>query len=111
MDPRELTPATARSARLAGSSRLLPFNLPIFTSVVAATSPWNTSCPHPRPGATSCSSVPIDRLRQPSSWNSRTGTPEATDEGLIERQGRQELHPSDQVKGYTHYCQRFHSTV
>src|SRR5437867_2976545 len=55
--------------------------------------------------------ITIERLRQPSSWNSRTGTPEATDEGLIERQGRQELHPSDQVKGYTHYCQRFHSTV
>jgi uncharacterized protein len=32
-------------------------------------------------------------------------------EGLIERQGRQELHPSDQVKGYTQYCRRFHSAV
>jgi uncharacterized protein len=32
-------------------------------------------------------------------------------EGLIERQGRQELHPSEQVKGYTQYCRRFHSGV
>ena len=31
--------------------------------------------------------------------------------GLIERQGRQELHPSDQVRGYTEYCRRFHSAV
>lgn len=32
-------------------------------------------------------------------------------EGLIERKGRQELHPSDQVRGYTEYCRRFHSAV
>jgi hypothetical protein len=32
-------------------------------------------------------------------------------EGLIERQGRQELHPSDQVRGYTNYCRRFHSAI
>jgi hypothetical protein len=32
-------------------------------------------------------------------------------EGLIERMGRQELHPSDQVRGYTEYCRRFHSAV
>jgi uncharacterized protein len=32
-------------------------------------------------------------------------------EGLIERQGRQELHPSDQVRGYAEYCRRFHSAV
>ncbi len=32
-------------------------------------------------------------------------------EGLIDRQGVQELHPSDQVKGYTEYCQYFHSAV
>jgi hypothetical protein len=32
-------------------------------------------------------------------------------EGLIERQGIQELHPSDQVRGYTEYCRRFHSAV
>ena len=25
--------------------------------------------------------------------------------------GRQELHPSDQVRGYTEYCRRFHSAV
>jgi hypothetical protein len=31
--------------------------------------------------------------------------------GLIERQAAQELHPSDQVRGYTEYCRRFHSAV
>ena len=32
-------------------------------------------------------------------------------EGLIERQGRQDLHPSDQVRGSAEYCRRFHSAV
>jgi uncharacterized protein len=32
-------------------------------------------------------------------------------EGLIERQGRQDLHPSDQVRGYSEYCRRFHSEI
>jgi DUF2075 family protein len=32
-------------------------------------------------------------------------------EGLVERQGRQELHPSDQVRGYAQYCRRFHSAI
>ena len=32
-------------------------------------------------------------------------------EGLIERTGRQELHPSDQVRGYAEYCRNFHSAV
>ena len=32
-------------------------------------------------------------------------------EGLITHQGRQDLHPADQVKGYTEYCQRFHSAI
>jgi uncharacterized protein len=32
-------------------------------------------------------------------------------EGLIARQGRQELHPSDQVRGYVDYCRRFHSAI
>jgi hypothetical protein len=32
-------------------------------------------------------------------------------EGLVERQGAQVLHPSDQVRGYVEYCRRFHSTV
>ena len=31
--------------------------------------------------------------------------------GLIERQGSQELHPSEQVRGYAEYCRRFHSAV
>lgn len=32
-------------------------------------------------------------------------------EGLIDRAGRQELHPSDQVRGHTEYCRRFHSAL
>jgi len=32
-------------------------------------------------------------------------------EGLIERAGRQELHPSDQVRGYSEHCRRFHSAI
>lgn len=43
-------------------------------------------------------------------WQTRADKPAAI-EGLMVRQGREELHPSDQVKGYTEYCRRFHSTV
>jgi hypothetical protein len=32
-------------------------------------------------------------------------------EGLMERAGSIALHPADQVRGYTEYCRRFHSTV
>lgn len=32
-------------------------------------------------------------------------------EGLVERHGTQELHPSDQVRGYVEYCRGFHSAV
>ncbi len=32
-------------------------------------------------------------------------------EGLMERSGSVTLHPADQVRGYTEYCRRFHSTV
>lgn len=31
--------------------------------------------------------------------------------GLIEHKGANELHPSEQVRGYVEYCQRFHSAV
>ena len=43
-------------------------------------------------------------------WQVRTDRPGRA-EGLIERQGRQELHPSEQVRGYVEYCRRFHSAV
>jgi DUF2075 family protein len=43
-------------------------------------------------------------------WTTRGDRP-GRYEGLIERQGRQELHPAEQVKGYAQYCQRFHSAV
>jgi len=32
-------------------------------------------------------------------------------EGLIKHQGHSQLHPSEQVKGYSEYCKRFHSVV
>ncbi len=32
-------------------------------------------------------------------------------EAIVRRAYRDELHPSDQVKGYVEYCRRFHSTV
>jgi uncharacterized protein len=43
-------------------------------------------------------------------WMTRGDAP-GRFEGLVERQGRQDLHPSDQVRGYTAYCRRFHSAV
>jgi hypothetical protein len=43
-------------------------------------------------------------------WMTRSDKP-GRFEGLIERQGAQELHPSDQVRGYVEYCRRFHSAV
>lgn len=43
-------------------------------------------------------------------WDTRQDKPGSW-EGLIEHRGTQELHPSEQVRGYVHYCQRFHSAV
>lgn len=43
-------------------------------------------------------------------WDIRTDRP-GRGEGLITRDGEQELHPSAQVQGYTEYCQHFHSAV
>jgi hypothetical protein len=43
-------------------------------------------------------------------WATRADKPGKA-EGLIERSGRQELHPSDQVRGYVEYCRHFHSAV
>ena len=43
-------------------------------------------------------------------WQTRADKPGGI-EGLIFRQGREDLHPSDQVRGYTEYCRKFHSTV
>lgn len=43
-------------------------------------------------------------------WDTTSDRPGRT-EGLIERRGVQELHPSDQVRGYVEYCRRFHSAV
>lgn len=43
-------------------------------------------------------------------WMTRGDRP-GPSEGLMERSGRLVLHPADQVRGYTEYCRRFHSTV
>src|SRR6185436_17961481 len=41
-------------------------------------------------------------------WNT-DGDKVGPREGLIEHNGTYRLHPSDQVRGYVEYCQRFHS--
>ncbi len=43
-------------------------------------------------------------------WQTRADRPGPV-EGLMIRQGSSELHPSDQVRGYTEYCRRFHSMI
>lgn len=43
-------------------------------------------------------------------WQTRADQPGVV-EGLMIRQGATVLHPSDQVKGYTEYCRRFHSAI
>src|SRR6185436_1624018 len=43
-------------------------------------------------------------------WNT-DGDKVGPREGLIEHNGTYRLHPSDQVRGYVEYCQRFHSAV
>jgi len=43
-------------------------------------------------------------------WMTRGDQPGRA-EGLIERNGVQELHPCDQVRGYVEYCRRFHSAI
>lgn len=43
-------------------------------------------------------------------WQTR-GDRAGSYEGLVWHQNAQVLHPSDQVRGYTEYCRRFHSAV
>ncbi|HLS56753.1 MAG TPA: DNA/RNA helicase domain-containing protein [Zeimonas sp.] len=71
------------------------------------------------PGASAwCDVVLLGRHRdRPSAvivelkdWETSSDRPGVA-EGLIERRGSQELHPSDQVRGYVEYCRRFHSAV
>ncbi len=52
-------------------------------------------------------SVVVVELKHWATWGDAPGPYE----GLIRRHGRDELHPSEQVRGYVEYCQRFHSTV
>jgi DUF2075 family protein len=57
--------------------------------------------------ADACPSAVIVELKH---WITRGDRPGPV-EGLMQRGGELVLHPSDQVRGYTEYCQRFHSTV
>jgi hypothetical protein len=43
-------------------------------------------------------------------WETKSDRPGIA-EGLVEHRGVQELHPSDQVRGYVEYCRHFHSAV
>jgi len=43
-------------------------------------------------------------------WQTSTDSP-GDFEGLVQHFGQPTLHPSDQVRGYTEYCRRFHSAV
>ncbi len=43
-------------------------------------------------------------------WDLKGDTP-GERESLVQHHNRSVLHPSDQVRGYTEYCQRFHSAV
>lgn len=71
------------------------------------------------PGSASCCDVILLGRHQsrPSAvvielkdWETNQDRPGKV-EGLIERHGRQELHPSDQVRGYVEYCRACHSAV
>lgn len=49
----------------------------------------------------------VIELKDWRTWGDRPGP----SEGLMVRHGTIVLHPSDQVRGYVGYCQRFHSAV
>jgi hypothetical protein len=55
-------------------------------------------------------SAPAAVIIELKDWTTAADKPGKV-EGLIDRAGRQELHPSDQVRGYTEYCRRFHSAI
>jgi len=54
--------------------------------------------------------APCAVILELKNWQTRTDQPGRV-EGLMHRQGAVALHPSDQVRGYTEYCRRFHSAV
>lgn len=54
--------------------------------------------------------VPAAIIIELKNWRTRADRAGRA-EGLIEHLGKQELHPSDQVRGYVEYCRRFHSAV
>src|SRR5437867_1917140 len=51
-----------------------------------------------------------DVLIELKDWDTAGDRP-GPSESLIEHAGEVKLHPSDQVRGYTEYCRRFHSAV
>ena len=56
------------------------------------------------------SASPVALILEMKEWDISLDEPGPT-ESLIRRQGRLQLHPSDQVRGYAEYCRNFHSTV
>lgn len=57
-----------------------------------------------------CAAKPSAVIIELKHWITRGDRPGPV-EGLMERSGVLVLHPADQVRGYTEYCLRFHSTV
>jgi uncharacterized protein len=55
-------------------------------------------------------STPAAVILELKDWQTAGDQP-GSYEGLVHRHGGEALHPSDQVRGYVEYCQRFHSTV
>jgi hypothetical protein len=53
---------------------------------------------------------PVAVILELKDWNLK-GDLAGDREDLVIRHGNATLHPSDQVRGYTEYCRRFHSTV
>lgn len=53
---------------------------------------------------------PVAVIVELKDWNTAGDMP-GPREGLVFHAGRELSHPSDQVKGYVNYCQRFHSAV
>jgi len=53
---------------------------------------------------------PAAAILELKEWVTRGDQPGGV-EGLVLHQGKRMLHPSEQVRGYTNYCKRFHSAV
>lgn len=54
--------------------------------------------------------IPSAVLIELKNWDTKGDKP-GPSESLIEHQGHFLLHPSDQIRGYSEYCRRFHSAI